>query len=80
MLIIVGIELLETIETYLTQNRFRAEVVLLVGIIVMVRKVIILDIKLIPGITMIGMAAIIIALASGYYLIKRSRMESKSKK
>lgn len=72
LLIIIGIELLETIKTYFEEHVIHAEVVLEVAIIAVVRKVIILDVKDLPSLTLIGIALIIAALAGAYYLFKRS--------
>ena len=72
MLVIIGIELLETImKTYLKENVNHVEVVFLVAMIAIARKVIILDIKDVSGITLVGIGAIVITLSAGYYLIRR---------
>jgi len=72
MLVIIGIELLETImKTYLTQGIPHYEVVLSVAIIAIARKVIILDIKETDSLSLIGIAAIILALTIGYYFMKK---------
>jgi len=74
MLIIIGIELLETImKTYLSENVNHVEVVIAVAMIAIFRKVIILDVKDLSGLSLIGIAAIILALTLGYYLIKRNK-------
>ena len=74
MLVVIGIELLETLmKTYITQGQPHYEVVLSVAIIAIARKVIILDLKKIDSLSLIGIAAIIVALTAGYYLMKRSR-------
>jgi len=73
MLVIIGIELLQTImKTYLIQDQPHFEVVLSVAIIAIARKVIILDIKEVDGIRLLGIAAIVLALTVGFYLMKRS--------
>lgn len=73
MLVVIGIELLETImKTYLTQGQPHYEVVISVAIIAISRKVIILDLKDVDGLRLIGIAAIIVALTAGYFLMKRS--------
>jgi len=73
MLVIIGIELLETImKTYLIQDQPHFEVVLSVAIIAIARKVIILDIKDVDGVRLLGIAAIVIALTAGFYLMKQS--------
>jgi uncharacterized membrane protein (DUF373 family) len=74
MLVIIGIELLETImKTYLMENVNHVEVVFLVAMIAIGRKVIILDIKDVSGITLVGIGAIVITLSVGYYLIKKKK-------
>ena len=71
MLVVIGIELLETImKTYLTQGQPHYEVVLSVAIIAIARKVIILDLKDVDSLTLIGIASIVVALTAGYFLMK----------
>ncbi len=73
MLVLIGIELLESImKTYITQDQPHYEVVLSVAIIAIARKVIILDVKEMDSMSLIGIAAIIIALTVGYYLTKKA--------
>jgi uncharacterized membrane protein (DUF373 family) len=79
MLVVIGIELLETImKTYITQGQPHYEVVLSVAIIAIARKVIILDLKDVDSLSLIGIASIIIALTIGYFLMKRSRSYDKA--
>jgi uncharacterized membrane protein (DUF373 family) len=74
MLVLIGIELLETVmKTYLTPGKSHYEVVLMVAIIAISRKVIILDIKEIESLTLLGIACIIVALTLGYFLMKRGQ-------
>lgn len=74
MLVVIGIELLETImKTYITQDKPHYEVVLSVAIIAIARKVIILDLKEVDSLSLIGIASIIVALTAGYFLMKRAR-------
>jgi len=74
MLVLIGVELLETImKTYLTEGVNHAEIVISVAIIAIARKVIILDVKDVSGITLIGIGSIILALSIGYFLIKHKR-------
>ena len=55
---------------YLIQKTIHVEVVFTVAMIAIARKVIILDIKEVPSLTLIGISAIIAALSTGYYLLK----------
>ena len=79
MLVLIGIELLETImKTYVTQEQPHYEVVLSVAIIAIARKVIILDLKQVDSLSLIGIASIIVALTAGYFLMKRSQLPDKT--
>jgi len=72
MLVLIGIELLDTIaKTYLEESVDHAQIVMAVAIIAIARKVIILDVKDLSGLALVGIAAIILALSIGYYLIKK---------
>ena len=72
MLVLIGIELLDTIaKTYMTESVDHAQIVMAVAIIAIARKVIILDVNELSGVTLVGIAAIILALSIGYYLIKK---------
>ncbi len=73
LLVLIGIELLEMIKIYLEKNVIHVEVVFMVAMIAVGRKVVILDVKELPSLTLTGIAAIILALSLGYYLIKTNR-------
>lgn len=73
LLIVIGVELLETIKAYFDEHSVHVEIVLEVALIAIARKVIIVDIKEFSPQTLIGIAALVIALAIGYYLEKRGR-------
>jgi uncharacterized membrane protein (DUF373 family) len=74
LLILIGLELLDTIKAYLQENRIHVEAILLVAIIAIARKVILLDpfLEGIGDLPILGVAAIIFALCGGYYLIKKA--------
>jgi len=71
LLVLLGIELISTLRTYLTENEVHVEVVFVVALIAIGRKVIILDVKELSSLTLIGIASIIIALSLGYFFIKK---------
>ena len=70
LLVMIGLELLDTVKIYITQKTIHVEVVLLVGIIAIARKVVILEPKEMDALTLIGIAAIIASLTVGYYFVK----------
>lgn len=72
LLVLIGIELLDTIKVYLKESVVHVEVVVLVAIIALARKVVVLKIEELSGELTIGIGVLIIALALAYYLIKRA--------
>jgi len=70
LLILIGLELLETIKSYLDRKEFHVETIILVAIIAIARKVILLSTA--EPEELIGIALIIIALCGGYYLVHRT--------
>ena len=69
-IILIGFELVETVEMYFKDNVIHAEVVLLVAVIAVSRKVILLDLEKYDPLAIIGLGIIIIALGGCYWLIK----------
>ncbi len=72
LLIVIGLELFETIKYYLNKHIIQAEFILLVALTAIARKVIVLDYSKADERLLLGIAATIIALSTGYFLIKRA--------
>lgn len=77
LMVLIGLELLESIKIYIEKQKVHAEVVFLVAIIAVSRKVIILDYDGITPEMLWGISSIIIALSIGYFLVRRTRLESR---
>ena len=75
MMILIGIELIETIKIYLVDESIHVEIICLVAIVAVTRKVIILDLYTLPPVTLLGIAAIILALTVGYFFLKKAMNE-----
>lgn len=75
LLVLIGLELLESIHAYLVDHviHTEVEVILLIALIAIARKIIIMELDETSFQTLLGIAAIIIALAGGYYLLRQSR-------
>jgi len=73
MLILIGVELLETIRGYLNEHVVHVEIVLEVALIAVARKVVIIDVKEYSSETLVAIAAIVLSLAGAYYLQNRVR-------
>jgi uncharacterized membrane protein (DUF373 family) len=76
LLILIGIELLETFRIYLQEQAINVQVVFVVAMIAIARKVIILDVGELQSLTLIGIGFIIASLSAGYYLVKKSQEET----
>src|SRR5512136_732581 len=76
LLVLIGVELLDTIKAYFSENTIHVEIVVLLAIIAIARKVILLDPSTVSGIEfgveLIGIGIVVLGLAGGYYLIKRA--------
>ena len=78
LIVLIGFELFETVKLYLKEDVFHGEVILLVSLIAISRKVIVLEYTKEDPMTLFGMAALIIAISFGYYLIKKTlRIDNK---
>lgn len=73
LLILIGLELLETIKAYLSEHVVHVEIVLEVALIAVARKVVVLDVKEYKPETLFAVAALVLALAVGFYLERRGR-------
>ncbi len=71
MLILIGVELLETIKAYLDRHEVHVEIVLEVALIAVARKVVIIDVKEYSAGSLFAIAAIVLSLAGAYFLQKR---------
>ena len=69
LLVLIGLELLETITCYYVEGRIELKVIFTVALIALGRKIIILDLDKYSGLTLIGIGAIILALVAGYFVV-----------
>jgi uncharacterized membrane protein (DUF373 family) len=72
LVILIGIELLEAVKAFLEEEIIHVEIVVLVAIIAIARKVIVWEFKDINSMETIGLAAMLLSLSISYALIKRT--------
>lgn len=70
LLILIGLELIETVRAYLHGHRVRLEIVLIVAVIAVARHIVDIDLKSANGVSLLGIATLILALTVGYFLIR----------
>lgn len=69
--ILIAIELIDNFLVYVQKHSVKVLNILLIGLIAIGRKLIAFDFNDLSGLANLGLAALIIALAGGYYLIKK---------
>lgn len=72
LMVLIGLELMTSIEMYLKSNTIHAELMFLVALTAVARKVVILDANSIDPMTVFAIAALVVALSGGYYFIRES--------
>ena len=74
LLVLLGLELLDTVKVYFKDHSIRVEVILLVGLIAMGRHVLEIDLHHIEPLILFGFSGLLLALAGSYYLVKRASL------
>ncbi|MEZ7885630.1 MAG: phosphate-starvation-inducible PsiE family protein [Bacteroidales bacterium] len=77
--ILIAIELIDTFSIYYHKHSIKVLNILLIGLIAIGRKLIGFDFGTSSGIENIGLAALIFALAAGYYFIKKDECNEASR-
>lgn len=75
LLVLLGLELLDTLKTYFSEHRIRAEVILIVALIAVGRHIIQLDFDGAQAGSLAGISALTLALTMGLFLVKRAAPE-----
>lgn len=70
LLVLIGVELLETIKAYLLDKVVHVEIVLEVALIAIARKVIILDLEKYDSLTVLSLAGLILAVSVAFIAVK----------
>ncbi|HWO39683.1 MAG TPA: phosphate-starvation-inducible PsiE family protein [Candidatus Acidoferrum sp.] len=75
LVILIGVELLETLKAYVKKDVIHVRLVLEVALIAMARKVIILEPNSVTALTLFGMASLISALGVAFYFERKAHRE-----
>jgi uncharacterized membrane protein (DUF373 family) len=73
LLVLIGVELLETLKAYVKKDVIHVRVVLEVALIAMARKVIVEEPNNVAGLTLFGIAALILALGVAFYFERQAQ-------
>jgi len=76
LMVLIGLELMTSIHMYLEDHKIHAEAMFLVALTAVTRKIVIMDTGKMDAMLIFGIGFLVIALAVGYYLIKKNRLAS----
>ena len=68
--VLIALEILENITAYLRKHVVQVELVIVTSLTAVARKIIILDLKEVSGISLIGLAIAILSLSISYFVVK----------
>ncbi len=76
LMVLIGLELMTSIHMYLDDHKIHAEMMFLVALTAVTRKIVILDTGKTEPMVAFGIGFLVITLAAGYYLIRKNRLDS----
>ena len=76
LMVLIGLELMTSIHMYLDDHRIHAEMMFLVALTAVTRKIVIMDSNVMDPMLIFSIGFLIIALAAGYYLLRKNRLAS----
>lgn len=68
--VLIALEILENITAYLKKHVVQVELVIVTSLTAVARKIIILDLEKVSGVSLIGLAIAILALSISYFIVK----------
>jgi uncharacterized membrane protein (DUF373 family) len=74
LIVLLGLELLETLSTYFSEHHIRVEVILVVAMIAAGRDIIEVDFAHTPGPQLLGYGVLILSLAASYFLVRKAHV------
>ncbi len=77
LLVLLSLEFFESIKIYLRETKIPYELVVVIAITAIARKVIVLDLESASDLHLIGLGVVVLALAAAYYLLKRGGVTSR---
>lgn len=69
--VLIALEILENITAYLKKHVVQVELVIVTSLIAVARKIIILDLKSVTGVTVIGLGVAVLSLSISYLVVKK---------
>ena len=74
LMILIGLELMTSIQMYLEDHAIHAEMMFLVALTAATRKIVIFDATKVEPLVIFGIGFLVVSLSAGYYLLKKNRL------
>ncbi|HOT94032.1 MAG TPA: phosphate-starvation-inducible PsiE family protein [Methanoregulaceae archaeon] len=71
LLVLIGLEFLESIKAYLKENVIHFDLIIAIAITAIARKVILVELEAAGDYEVIGLGIVVLSLSAGYYLLRR---------
>lgn len=72
MLVLLALEFFESIRVFLRDNVIKFELVVVIAITAISRKIILIDYDTVGDLHLVGLGVLLFSLAAGYYLLRRA--------
>ncbi len=72
LMVLLGLELIETVKSFSTHHRIRLEVVFIVAMIAVGRHIILIDYEAASGTYLLGLGGLALSLGVGYWLVAKA--------
>ena len=76
LMVLIGLELMTSIHMYLDDHKIHAEMMFLVALTAVTRKIVIMDTGSMEPMLVFGIGFLVIALSAVYYLLRKKRVSS----
>jgi uncharacterized membrane protein (DUF373 family) len=75
-MVLIGLELMTSIQMYLHDHTIHAEMMFLIALTAVTRRIVIFDALKADPLAVFGIGFLVIALSAGYYLLKKRNPDS----
>jgi uncharacterized membrane protein (DUF373 family) len=72
LIVVLGLELIETLKVYFREHKVRVEVIMIVSLIAVGRHIIQVDYEHVAAAELVGLGVLVVALAVGYFLVAKA--------
>ena len=72
LMVLIGLELLSSVKAFLQDHKLHAEAMFLIALTAITRKIVILDSSGVSYMTLFGLAALVLALSAGLFIIRKN--------